>query len=95
MAKSPELPPGAVRVHLTRNENVLRGRGPLRKESLSLTIFEWMESAYEHWTDPKYGDNPSPNITRKRLIDNARSETELAIAEFIRRYGDGALSKED
>jgi hypothetical protein len=90
-----ELPPGAVRIHLTRNENVLRGRGPVEKESLSLAIFERMQSCYEHWTNPIYGDNPSPNITRQRLIDNARAEVEVAIAKFVRRYGDGTLRSPD
>ncbi len=79
------------RVHWGRWQDVLRGRGRLEKESLSLEIFEAMVSSYQSWTDPQFGDNPEPAELRERLIQNAREETEAAVAEFVAKFGDGEI----
>jgi hypothetical protein len=77
---------GAKRCHWYPYQEVLKGR--LTKESLSVEVLKWMEFEHRHWTNPKFADNPSPNMVRQTIIDNVRREVELAIAEFISRYGD-------
>jgi len=77
-----EMPAGARRVHLYRVENVLRPRGPLRKESLSLTVLEKMVSAFQEWTDPEYGDSLEPSEAMDRIVENAREEVETAVQQF-------------
>ena len=80
------------RVHLYPWQDVLRPRGgELRKESLAAEVFERMARAYREWTDPEYGDLPEPAELRERIVRNAREETELAISEFVRRFGDRRL----
>lgn len=78
------IPADAVQVHLYDPENMLRPRGTLRKESLSADIQEDLKNTYEHWTDPKYGDNPPESEVVAILVRNAREEVEAAIGEFLR-----------
>lgn len=72
-----------TKMHLYSHENILRPRGGvMEKESLSLHVFERLQSAFEEWTDEKYGDNP----TRKELIDtlqkNLKEEMRIAWQRF-------------
>jgi len=81
-----ELLPGAVQIHFGSYGNVLLGRGPLEKESLSLVIFEQMEAEFETWTDPKYGDNPKSLDLVAQIILNASSELDTAIMAFKKNH---------
>ncbi len=70
----------AQRVHLYSFENVLRPRGRyMAKEGLGLCIFEKLQSAFESWTDPVYGENPSREVLMKTLGDNARAALQAAL----------------
>ena len=77
------VPEGAVQIHLGNPERVLLGRGPCEKESLSLVIYEMLISTFEHWTDPRYGDNPDEVELAGRLAHNAKKELEAALEKFI------------
>jgi hypothetical protein len=81
-----ELPPGAIQIHFGSYGNVLLGRGPLEKESLSLVLLEAMESAFEFWTDPKYGDNPEPKDLAAQVVMNAECELATAIMAFKKNH---------
>lgn len=76
-------PEGAVKVHLYDYHNVLRPRGSMEKESLSLSLYERLVSAFEHWTDPNYGDNPKKEELVEGLKDNLREEVETAWRQFL------------
>jgi hypothetical protein len=77
------VPEGAVKVHLYDYHNVLRPRGSMEKESLSLSLYESLVSAFEHWTDPDYGDNPKKEELVEGLKDNLREEVETAWRQFL------------
>lgn len=80
------LPEGAVQVHLYPVEDVLRPRGDfLAKEGLGSTILERLESEWEHWTDPKYGDNPNQERLRDLITENVLMAVTAALVEFHRR----------
>jgi len=83
-----KMPKGAIQIHFGRFENVLRGRlqEPCAKGSLAADILERLESAYESWTDPKYGDNPEVLELRDALLDNAADELQMATDEFLSRH---------
>jgi len=81
----PEIPEGAVRVHLYNFEDVLRPRGHMKKESLGEHILECLTAYHESWTDKKYGDNPEEFTLLQKLYDNLMSEVHGAHDEFIQQ----------
>ena len=88
----PRLPghpaqPVAFDPHLYDWHDVLRPQGGLKQKSISLDVFDAMVAAYAYWVDSEYSDNPDPAELRAKLIENARSEVELAVAEFVKRFG--------
>ena len=79
-----DLPPGAVRVHLYDWKNILHPRGSWKKESFGPPLLEKLTSEFDHWTDPKYGDNPPVNQLVDRILFNLSSELGIVREEFIR-----------
>ena len=80
-----QIPEGAVQIHLYDVQNVLRPRGHMLKESIGVYLLERLQSAYESWTDPKYGDNPSEVELMEILHRNMMEEVNGAYAEFIKK----------
>ena len=52
------------------------------KESLSLTIFETLQRAYQHYTDPTYSDNPDKGELLRSLGAQLEAETQAAWIAF-------------
>lgn len=77
-----EMPEGAVKLHLYKVENILHPRGSMKKESLGELILERLKSAYESWTDPKYGDAPTKEQLLSQLWVNLEAECNAAWASF-------------
>jgi hypothetical protein len=75
------------RVHRYDWRDVLRPRGEMAEESLSLEIFNQMVAVYETWTDSAYGDLPDLPELRGQIIHNARDAVEEAIEAFAKRFG--------
>jgi hypothetical protein len=69
--------------HLYHVRNVLHPRGPMKKESVGEYLLDRMKDAWEEWTDPKYGDNPSEEILIELLKNNLMNESINAIEEFL------------
>ena len=78
------LPPDAEQIHLIPFTAALTPRGSMNKNSLGRTIYDKMISSFEYFTDPKYADNPTPDVLADNLVETARSECEEAIALFLR-----------
>lgn len=77
------VPQDARRIHLYPFRNVLNPRGGrLSKESLGLAIFERLEATWEHWTDPKYSDNPTPKELFRQMIAASTRELGDALDDF-------------
>ena len=84
------LPPGAKRIHLGPYTNALGPRSSVEKESLSLIIFEALQGAYQHYTDPGCTDNPDRGELLRSL--GAQFEAELKAAwtafdDYVGRVG--------
>lgn len=79
------MPADAQRVHLYNFDNVLRPRsGRLEKESLSAAVLEHLRSAFNSWTDPRYGDSVTPAMALDKIVENAHEELEYALRRFRR-----------
>jgi hypothetical protein len=76
------IPKGAVQCHLYNVENVLRPRGRLKKESLSLYIRQKLLDSYESWTDPECGDNPTEAELLNLMKRNLEEEIDSAWKSF-------------
>lgn len=74
----------AKRIHLTNVSDILRPRGTLKKDSLSLYLFEKLISEYEYWTDPEYSDNPPVGKLIELLLKNLSDEVSFASIEFLK-----------
>ena len=79
---SNNIPKGAIEIHLYNVSNVLHPRGPMKKESIGLTILERLLSTYESWTDPKMGDNPDEATLLALLKQNLYQEVNEAWEKF-------------
>lgn len=80
------IPEGAKRIHLYRFENMLRPRGGVaQKESLSLIIAEQLQTYFESWTDPEYGDSRPRGEVLAGLEQVLKEEVSVAWAVFARR----------
>jgi hypothetical protein len=66
-------------------EDVLKPRGSMEKESLGLYILERLEANFEHWTNPKYSDNPDIGSLLFHLKSNLDSECQAAWNEFLKK----------
>lgn len=76
-----------TQIHFYDQKNILRPRGgEMEKESLSLSIYEKLESAFESWTDKKYGDALSRAGAIKQIEKNAKEEFETAMKAFKQKY---------
>jgi len=89
LTKIDKLPEGAVRLHLYNFQNILRPRGPLRKESLSNYIYERLQSDFEDWTDKEHGDSRNVKEVINQLRQNLMEETTYAFEKFL----DGLIEK--
>jgi hypothetical protein len=78
-----KLPDGAVKIHLYNIENVLRPRGSMKKESLSVDIKNKLDYLFHSWTDPIYEDSISEIDMIKLLHKNLIDETNIAFGKFI------------
>jgi len=70
-------------VHLGSYKFVFAPRGSMRKNSLGEYMLDKLNSAFESWTDPKYGDNPPVAELLETMHQNMMHEVELAWAEFL------------
>jgi len=70
-------------VHLGTYQSVFRPRGAMMKNSLGQYMLEKLNSTFESWTDPKYGDNPHTAELLKTMHKNMMEEVELAWGEFL------------
>jgi hypothetical protein len=82
-----ELPPGAKRVHFGPHTNALAPRGAVQKESLSGVIFEALQAAYDHYTDPVYSDNPDRGELVRSLGAQFEAECQAAWIAFDEYVG--------
>jgi len=87
IVSSDELPDGAVRIHLYSHENVLRPRGPMKKESVGDYILDKLLGAWDEWTNPEYGDLPDKETLLKTLHKNLEEEVNGAWSSFRERVG--------
>lgn len=81
--KRADIPPGAKRVHLYPVQDVLKPRGSLQKESLSLDLSQKLRDAFDSWTSSEYGDSLSPEKVTSILRKNLSSEVEAAWEAFM------------
>jgi hypothetical protein len=81
--KLDKIPDNPVYIHLYHFPNVLRPRGTLKKESLSLSIYEKLQSYFEDWTDEKYGDSKPTKEVINQLRQNLLEETTNAFDKFL------------
>jgi len=72
----------AKRIHLYNCQDMLRPRGAMKKESLSLYLFELLNSIYHDWTNIEYNDSPPKEILMTMLTKNLKEEVGIAIKEF-------------
>ncbi len=72
-------------VHLGSVESVLKPRGSMEKESLGLYIFERLQANFEHWTNPKYSDNPDLGALLFHLKSNLDSECQAAWSKLLKQ----------
>lgn len=90
-----DIPKGAVLLHLYHPENILRPRGgKIQKESLSSRILEQLRSAYESWTDPRYGDSLTKEELFPLLARNLSQEVYYAWDQFLDEINDQQNPKE-
>ena len=54
----------------------------MKKESLSLYIFERLQGELEGWTDPAYADSLTIEEAKKQILDNLEEEVQAAKIEF-------------
>lgn len=74
----------AKQVHFVGCDKTLKPRGSLQKESIGLTILERLLSNFEHWTNPKYSDNPDIGTLLYYLKNNLDLEVAAAWNEFLK-----------
>lgn len=70
-------------IHLGSYQFVFIPRGPMMKNSLGEYMLDKLNSIFESWTDPKYGDNPPVAELLETMHKNMMGEVELAWAEFL------------
>ena len=85
------VPEGGVRIHLYDVKEVLRPRGTLEKESLSLTVAEFLESALRDVTNPEYGDSMPIDEAVRYIMFNMGGE----VAAAVRRFSEFALREQE
>jgi len=79
------IPENAKRIHLYNFDDILRPRGTLEKESLSLYVEDRLTSSYESWSDPEYGDIPRKKELLEKLKINLISEIYNAWVSFCEK----------
>jgi len=72
----------AKRIHLYDSTDILRPRGSLKKESLSLKIYELLKSYYEEWSNSKYSDSLPKVSLLSRLEINLNEEIQIGLKKF-------------
>ena len=77
----------AKEVHLFGPDNLLMPRGSMEKDSIGLDILDRLSSSYEHWTYPKYADNPEKAEILEILYRNLMNETCNAWEAFVKTIG--------
>lgn len=84
----------AKQVHLIGCERTLKPRGSLQKESIGLVILERLISNYQHWSNPKYSDNPDIGALLYHLKNNLDSEVSAAWNEFLKMVNSNKSEEE-
>lgn len=77
-----ELPEGAVPVHSILPGDILRPRGSLEKESISLYLQERLRAEWVSWTDPKYDDSMEKVHAWQQICKNLMEEVEIAVTSL-------------
>lgn len=80
-----KIPEGAVRVHMYNARDMLRPRGHMKKESIGVSIFDSLLSAFESWTDSEYGDSLDPGLCLCVLHQNMNEEINGAFGRLLER----------
>lgn len=75
----------AKRQHLYDIRNILRPRGPMQKESLSLEIYRVLRDTFEYWSRPEYGDS----VTAEKLVPLLKHNLEQEVAVAWKRFSEG------
>jgi hypothetical protein len=73
------------RMHLYDIRNILRPRGSMQKESLSLKLYEYLREAFAYWSDPKYGDS----VTAEKLVPLLKHNLEQEVTIAWKRFSEG------
>ena len=73
------------RTHLYDIRNILRPRGPMQKESLSLEIYDYLKEAFEYWSNLKYSDS----VTAEKLLPLLKRNLEQEVAIAWKRFSEG------
>lgn len=71
------------RFHLYSVEDVLRPRGSMQKESLSLDIYRRLILIFESWSNGGYADALPFKELKDRILANLREEVDAAIEAFV------------
>lgn len=71
------------RIHLYDVKNVLMPRGSMMKESFGLYLLERLQSSYDSWTDPQFGDNPDEYELLQLIHNNLIGEVDKVWINFI------------
>lgn len=85
--KIPGIPTDAKQMHLYRIHNALRPRGSMRKQSLSLQVYEKLVDLFQTWTDQKYGDSLPQNEAAEIILKNLSQQIDIARRQFLRQVG--------
>jgi hypothetical protein len=82
-----EVPEGAQRCHLYNARDMLRPRGPMKKESIGLYVKDRLHGAFESWTNSEYGDSIEPGLALCVLHQNMMEEINAAFNQFANEAG--------
>ncbi|OQX93187.1 MAG: hypothetical protein B6I17_03880 [Tenericutes bacterium 4572_104] len=72
-------------IHFYPVEDVLKPRGSMEKESVGMYLLEKLEGNFDHWSDPKYADNPDIGSLLFHLKSNLDSECQAAWNIFLQK----------
>jgi hypothetical protein len=74
----------AKQVHFGSHHSIFKPRGSMKKNSLGYNLLERLDNEFEHWSDPKYADNPEVEELIKTMHSNMMMEVLSAWELFIK-----------